>query len=222
MFNRRLFFLSIILFLLCQFVSIPFALARDDWQYWNEFQLKFALKEKLNLRFKAEQRLRDDVTDLYLTNYEAGIIFKANKYFEFGPLYLFEREKSLSGQVTNEHRLSFEGTLKWQINDIKLSNRHLFSHRDISGRESWTYRNKLKITYPVEINSLSIVPFIADEIFYDTVPDKFNQNRFSIGFSRQLTKHLEFEIYYLLNSKRARQGNWDEVNVVGTAFSITF
>lgn len=214
---HRLFFLSIILSLLCQFVSIPFALARDDWQYWNEFQLKFALKEKLDLRFKAEQRLRDNVTDLYLTNYEAGFIFKANKYFEFGPLYLFEREKSLSSQITNERRLSFEGTLKWQINDIRLSNRHLLSRRDISGRESWTYRNKLKISYPIK----AITPYVSEEIFYDTGPDKFNQNRFSIGFSKQLTKNLEVEIYYLLQSKR-RGRDWTEVNILGTTFSISF
>ena len=35
-----------------------------------------------------------------------------------------------------------------------------------------------------------IAGFIADEIFYDFEKDKLNRNRFSIGFSTKLTKHL--------------------------------
>lgn len=218
---RRLFSLQLSLFLLWQFTEIPSASAADDWQYWNEFQLKHSLKKDLDLRLKTELRLRDDFTDLFLTNLEVGLIFKPNKHFEFGPVYKFEHEKSLSGQRTKENRISVEGTFKFWYEDFKLSNRHRISHRDISGKKSWRYRSKLKISRPTKIASVPIKPFISDEIFYDSIPDKLNQNRFSIGFSKQITKNAELEIYYLLKSKRTGK-DWAEVNVLGTTFGISF
>ena len=67
---QRLILLQLKLFLLWQFADIPSALASDDWRYWNEFQLKHSIKNNLVLRLKAEQRLRDDFTDLFMNNYE--------------------------------------------------------------------------------------------------------------------------------------------------------
>lgn len=221
MITFRLFFLLVILFLSCQYVSISYALAKDDWQYWNEFQFKRSIKDNLDLRLKTEQRLRDDFTDLFLINFEVGLIFKPSKHFEFGPLYKFEHEKSLSGQKTDENRVSLEGTVKWWFGDFKFSNRHRVNYRNISGKESWRYRIKLKIAHPIEFRNFSITPFISDEVFYDTVPDKLNQNRFSIGFSKQLTDNLGLEIYYLLKSKRTG-GDWAEVDVLGATLSISF
>ena len=218
---NRLILLQLNLFLLWQFVGTPSAMASDDWQYWNEFQLKHSIKNNLVLRLKAEQRLRDDFTDLFMNNYEVGFIFKPSKHFEFGPLYKFEHEKSLSGQKTDENRISLEGTLKWLHGDSKLSNRHRVNYRNIDGKESWRYRNRIKVSHQMKIGTFMITPFLAEEIFYDTVPNKINQNRFSIGFSKPLSKNTELQIFYLLKSKRAGR-DWDEVNVIGTTLGISF
>jgi hypothetical protein len=218
---QRLILLQLKLFLLWQFAAMSSALASDDWQYWNEFQLKHSIKENLDLRLKAEQRLRDDFTDLFLNNYEVGLIFKPSKHFEFGPLYKFEHEKSLSGQKTDENRVSLEGTLKWWHGDSKFSNRHKIEYRSIDGKESWRYRSRIKVSHPMKIADFMITPFIAEEIFYDTVPDQINQNRFSIGFSRQISKNTELQIFFMLKSKRAGR-DWNEVNVLGTTLGISF
>ncbi len=73
----------------------------------------------------------------------------------------------------------------------------------------------------MKIGDFMITPFIAEEIFYDTVPNKINQNRFSIGFSKPLSKNTELQIFYLLKSKRAGR-DWNEVNVLGTTLGISF
>jgi hypothetical protein len=217
----KLFSLQITLFLLFQLAGTPLAVARDDWQYWNEFQFKYSVREDLTLRLKTEQRLRDDFSALFLTNFEVGLLFKPNEHLEFGPLYKFEHEKSSSGKRTDENRVSFEGTIKWKLVDFGFANRHRISFRNISGKESWRYRTRLKISRPINILNTSITPFVSNELFYDFVPERFNQNRFDIGFSKKLYKHLEPKIYYRLRSKYS--GNeWLEVNIIGTELSISF
>lgn len=122
--------------LLFEFVLIPQALARDDWQYWNEFELKAHLIQKMHLRIVGEQRLRDDFSDLFVANVEAGLLFEPVQYLEFGPVYKFESEKSLEGVRTNENRLILEATAKYSFWKLELSDRNQVEYRTISGHES--------------------------------------------------------------------------------------
>lgn len=217
MFTLRAFVLAVSLFILCQTAVV----AGEGWDYWNEFQLKTPLKEKTNLRLKTEQRSRNDFDEHYLTNFELGLIFKQNKHFEFGALYKYEDEKSTSGKRTYENRFSIEGTFNWKIRDLSFGNRHRFNYRNVSGNYSWRYRFKLKASYPVKTNGFMLTTYMADEVFYDNVPGKINQNRLSAGFSKRLTGNLKLEIYYMLKSK-LKSGGWSDINVLGTTFSISF
>jgi len=38
--------------------------------------------------------------------------------------------------------------------------------------------------------------FVADEIFYDSLFNRFVRNRFGFGISRTINKHLTWDLYY--------------------------
>jgi hypothetical protein len=217
----RSFSLQITLLLLLHFARAPHAVASDDWQYWNEFQFKYSITDDLSLRLKTGQRVRDDFTELFLTNFEVGFLFKLNEHLEFGPLYKFEHQELSSGRRTDENRVSLEGTVKWGLGDFKFANRHRVNYRNFSGDEAWRYRTRLKISRPIDILNFSMKPFVSDEIFYGFVSDRFNENRFDIGLSRALNEHLEPKIYYRLRSRHTGS-EWVEFNILGTELAISF
>jgi hypothetical protein len=105
-----------------------------------------------------------------MNSYEVGLIFKLSKHFEFGPLYKFEHEKSLSGQTTDENRIPLEGTLKWLHGDSKFSNRHRVNYRNIDGKESWAgsgNMTRLIRTLSIRPTVLTLVDLFAREILID-------------------------------------------------------
>jgi len=219
--SHKAFLSALSIILAACLVPLSEADAADPWQYWNEVQLKHALKDSLDMRLKTEQKVRGGLTELFMTNFEVGLMCKPNEHFEFGPLYKYEHEKSSSNIRTDENRFSLEGTFKWSQNNLKFSNRHRISHRDISGEKSWRYRTRIEVAWPTKIGDFRITPFISEEIFYDSRPDKFNQNRAAVGFSKELSKNTSLELCYLIKSSRSGK-DWNETNVIGLTYNIRF
>jgi hypothetical protein len=212
----------ICLFLLmvqCVF-AVP-ALARDDWQYWNNFQLKAPIYKELRLQVAGEQRIRDDFSDLFLANVSAGLLWQPYHFLEFGPFYKFEHEKSSSGKRTDENRYYLEASLKWKRWGFKFKDRSRGEYRNIAGEDAFRYRNQFKIAYPLEIKKLQVTPYMSNEIFYDGDKDEWNQNRFISGLTFRLTRFANVSVYYMLRSKRSGH-DWDEFNVLGSNFSLSF
>jgi hypothetical protein len=195
--------------------------ARDPWEYWNEIQLKHALKDDLDLKLKTEQKVRNGLTELFLTNYDIGLVFKHNEHFELGAAYKFEHQKSSSGDRTDENRLSLEGTFKWSRDNLKFSNRHRVSHRDIDGEKSWRYRTRIKVARPAQIGDFHFTPFVSEEILYYSEPAGINQNRAAIGFSKELSENRALDLCYVLKSSR-NGTSWDDTNVIGLMYNIRF
>ena len=205
------------------FCLIPIfpANARDPWEYWNEVQLKHALKDDLDLKLKTEQKVRNGLTELFLTNFDIGLVYKLNEHFEFGPTYKYEHHKPSSGDRTDENRFPLEDTFKWSQNDLKFSNRHRISYRDISGDESWRYRTKIKVARPAQIGNFHFTPFVSEEILYYSEPAGINQNRAVVGFSKKLSKNTAVDICYILKSSRSGT-DWDKTNAIGLLYNIRF
>ena len=38
--------------------------------------------------------------------------------------------------------------------------------------------------------------FVADEVFYDSATGRFSRNRFSVGITKTVSKHLALDLYY--------------------------
>lgn len=194
--------------------------AKEDWEYWSEYEFNIKLSEKTTFKIAPNLQFRDDMSKFYHSEIELGIDYELCKNLVISPGYHYEYEEDEEGKNTDENRIYLDGTIKWSWLGFKFSDRNKGEYRNVSGDEFWRYRNKFKIKRPLKF--FSITPFIANEIFYDTRPDEFNKNRFQLGLSKELTKVMCLEIYYILESNK-KNGHWqDEKKILGTCLIMNF
>src|ERR1041385_5930292 len=116
------------------------------------------------------------------------------------------------GRKIWENRLSLPVTLRFNVNQFRLSDRNLLEHRiRNSGVRSNRYRNRFQVEHPVG-HSLSL--FVADEVFYDWSVDRWVRNRFSIGASKVFNKHFTQDFFYLRQNDGVSVPG--DLNVIGT------
>lgn len=195
--------------------------ARDDWEYWNEFEFKKALQEKIDFRFTNEARFQDDLGNFYQTEPQITLLWKPRKFIEIGPGYRYSYTETSTGKNTDDHRVLLETTLKGAVAKWGISNRHRVEYRNLTDKEFWGWRGRLRVSHPVKVGKWEVSPFVSDELFWDTRREEFNQNRFSLGFSKSLSKTVGLDIYYMLRSQRTG-GDWNESNVFGTGLKISY
>jgi len=204
---------------LLQFFCVSNLYARDDWQYWSKFALEANYIEDLTLKVGGELRLRDDFSELALANVETILLYQPIKYLEFGPLYKFESAKSPSGKRIHENRYGIEATGKVRLWKLGLSDRNRVEYRNKSGDDSWRYRNRIQLTYPINIRKIRLTPYASEELFYDEEVQELNQNRVTLGFSVRLYQYLGIQLYYRLQSRR-QNSSWNHNHILGTALKI--
>lgn len=218
--NAVCFFLSALIV----FTTFPacHVCADDDFQYWNEIEIRKKLPHKFLFKLKSGQRVRDMFTDPFLINSDVGMFYSPNRLWELGSSYKFEYEETPKNAVTREHRAVMETTVKYPIKKLWLANRHRIEYRNLSTVDRWRYRTRLKASYRIKLYGQAFEPFAADEIFYETHVDQVNQNRLISGVAIPIGKHVICELYYLLKDNRKRSGGWGESHVLGTNFIVAF
>lgn len=194
--------------------------ASDDWQYWNGVKLKYVLHEKLDAHIKFEQRVTDDLGEFGLHNYAPGIVYKLNKTIQYAIGYKYEQERGASSW-SEEHRLEQKLTLKGSWSGFKGSVGTRFEYRSIDGNEKWRWREKVKISRSVTLGKFVFSPYVSEEIFYDFLIDKYNQNRAAVGFTKKLSSNAESNLYYMYKTSMKSAG-WSGVNILGTDMTVTF
>lgn len=195
--------------------------ADDDWQYWNEVTLKAKVADQWAVSVKGEQWLRENMSELYLANVSSGVLWMPNKYLEMGPFYRYEYTKTAKGKHTQENRYYPELTLKLPYKRLVLSNRARLEYRDRSTGTSWRYRNQFKLAASFYPKKHKVTPYVADEIFADTLTDRFSQNRLTLGAATPLMNHVEIRLYYILKSDRLAT-EWSQSHILGTGIDFSF
>jgi len=213
-------FVAVLIVLIGGFLCLPEAQARDDWQVWHSYQLKWEFIEDLTLRVNGEQRITDDFTDSTLANMQVGFLWKASKYFDLGPFFKYERSKNSKGVHTNENRWLIEANLKGKWGRFGLQDRNRVAYRNRNSFDSWRYRNRVKIYYEIPVKKLKFVPFASEELFYES-DDAFNQNRIQFGLVTYFNKHVALATYYMIRSKRSGS-DWNDDQVLGTSLGFSF
>ncbi len=217
---RRFLFITAALFV-APFLGTSFARADDDWQYWNEVTLKAKVADQWAASVKGEQWLREDMSELYLSNVSAGFLWMPSKYLEMGPYYRYEYTKTARGKHTQENRYYPELTLKLPYKRLVLSNRSRLEYRDRSTGTSWRYRDQFKLAASFYPGKHKVTPYLADEIFADTLTNRLSQNRLTAGFSTPVMKHVEIRFYYILKSDRLTT-EWSQSHILGTGLDFSF
>jgi len=211
-----------LIFCMGLFAVIPaFAFEDGDLQVWNAESVEGRLNDHLKLKLEEELRFGDNAGELYYTHTEGGITVSVTDSLDLGMKYRQIYEKK-NGKWKEENRPHFNATVKWVGQGFKFKDRNRIEYRDCEDKQdTFRYRNKLSIDFPVRWTRFNIQPYIADEIFIDFEGEKFNRNRFYAGFKAKLFKHLKTDIFYLWQSSE-KSDKWIDYNVIGVKVKAVF
>jgi hypothetical protein len=198
-----------------------YAFAERDWEYWSRYSFEVPITKTISYLIKPEWRIKNDMSYRYLFKLEQAINFKIGKYFELAPYYVYQ-EASSGGNVDRSDLVYLDGTAKVPLGklfDLKIIDRLRYQYN--FDKELTIWRNSTRLTKSFKIKSFELLPFIEDEIFYDTKLDKLNENWASAGISLILNKYANISIAYLVDTKK-KGNDWNYTNVLVTSFSLKF
>lgn len=216
---KKIFF--IISFIVLTLGITGFAFAERDWEYWSRFSFEAPITKKISYLIKPEWRMKSDMSYRYLFKLEQAINFKIGKYFELAPYYVYQEVKS-SGNVDRSDLVYLDGTVKAPLEkvfNLKIIDRLRYQYNFDKALTIW--RNSTRLTKSFKIKSFELLPFIEDEVFYDTKLDKLNENWASAGVLLALNKYANIGISYLLDTKK-KGDKWAYANVLVSSFSLKF
>ena len=211
----------ITLFLICILLGCysGLALASDDWEFWSGNTLKVNLDDDVSLKFLQEFRMHNDMSTFYTYVLYVGPYFKINEYLDAAAWYKFVESRK-SDHWEDPHRCDIDGILKYDFTGFKLSNRSRFEHNFT--KDTWLYRNRIKIARELEIFNRKCSPYIFNEFFLDISPDGgYHENRASIGVSTDFFLDTKLTFYYMSGAKK-KSGDWENANIIGTFIAFSF
>ena len=215
----------LILFFLLLFFTFPiFSQAkndelRNDNQFRGEVEVAVPIYKELYLTLGSDLRL-GQVTENRFVRGEAGFLYKQKigKYFTIVPRYRYRAEQLFNGASETENRLSTDGIVNFNIRKFSIIDNNLFEFRFRRSGNSQRYRNRLKVSHPVNIGETGIYLFVSDEVYYEWKDLAWTRNRFKVGFSKEINERAGYEIYYMRqNDGFSRPG---DLHVFGIEFEI--
>jgi len=198
-----------------------YAFAERDWEYWSRYSFEAPITKEISYLIKPEWRIKNDISYRYLFKLEQAINFKIGKYLELAPYYVWQEAKS-GGNVDRSDLVYFDTTAKIPLEklfNLKIIDRLRYQYNFDKALTVW--RNSTRLIKSFKIKSFELLPFIEDEIFYDTKLDKLNENWASVGIFLNLNKYAIIGVSYLLDTKR-KGDDWLYANVLVTSLSIKF
>ncbi len=192
-----------------------------DWQFWNTERLEGELAEKWKLCIEQQFRFGDDMAELYFHHTDIGVRFTVRKWLDTSMHYRHIYELK-SGEWMEENRPHLNFTLKWSWKGFRFSDRNRGEIRLRRGKdEAWRYRNKFTVKYPVDRDTVCLIPYISDEVYWDFERDEYSRNRLYTGITLKIWKILSVDMHYLLQSSKSND-KWSDANVLGLKLSLKF
>ncbi len=191
----------------------------EDLQSWNDVQFTIPLNERVDLLLQTTFRFGQNITKLTEARGGGGLSFKLTKALSVSPTYLYIESRNTAGLFRTEHRYSIRSTYKFPTKTFGLSHRSIYEYRVRSSGNTWRYRPSLTFekTLPEKLIPKAKF-FITEELFYVSTTRKFSRNRFSLGVSKTINRHLTLDIYYLRqNDGFSHPG---DLNVLGTSWKV--
>lgn len=213
-----------VIFGLVLFLAVKvYAYNDGDFQVWLTTNEDFKINSKSKITLEEEFRWENDASILHYQHYDAGFVYDVNKNFTLGINYrqVYERR---GGDFKAENRPHFNATGKWDILGFRLEDRNRIEYRhfDYEREDFWRYRNKISLKFPWKLTKFEIQPYLADEVFINTIGTAFAENRGYAGLGFSVIKNfVNGEIYYMRKSNNST-GGWIGANVLGVKAKIIF
>jgi hypothetical protein len=191
----------------------------SDTESWNDISLAVPLSKAVDFNAVLTARFGKNISRVHDARILMGITWKLHPSFSVQPSYTAIRARNALSLFRTEHRLSLRATYRFPIKQFGLSHRSIIERRIRQPLNSWRYRPSVTIEKELPKSFLAKSKiYFTEEVFYDSLPDRFSRNRASIGFSRVISKKLTLDIYYLRqNDGITRPG---DLHVIGTNWRI--
>lgn len=210
--NTNSFFI-ITLYAVLLLKSAEGAFADQDWEYWSKYSFEIAGGKKIGFSLQPEFRFKNTFEEYYYSKTYFGLFYKLNKFVKIKGYYAYRTKKTETGWKGTD-LLYLNPTLEFNWLGVDFSNRSRLEYN--FDRKKLVYRNRLKAGKDFY---KSIAFFIKEEPFYSFLSGRFEENRFSVGFSLRVFKRARFSAEYMLNSKKVNL-SWRSANVLATGLSF--
>ena len=206
-------------------VSVTFANAQTaddhDNQSWNDVTLTFPVNEKFDVFVQGTLRFGGFLSRAQDTRVASGVVWKPRKDLSISPFYWYIQARNSRGEFRPENRLSVRAVYRFPFKRFGLSHRSQFEYRIRQPQNSWRYRPSLTFHHDIPKKIINKAKFyLTEEIFYDSLLDKFSRNRVTVGVTKVLNPKLSLDVYYMRqNDGYSRPG---DLNAIGTNWKIKF
>jgi len=191
----------------------------DDNQFWHAEKFQKKINEKTSLSLEQDFRSFNMGEQLKYYHGDIGISFPLIANFKLSVNFreVFEWKGDTWKQ---EHRPHGTVSTKMKFGPLGVSARSRFEYRMKQDKDP-VIRNRdlVSIKFGKGFTPLKLVPYIADEIFYDLEESELNRNRFYVGCEIKSISFMKTAIYFLQQNDLKNEA-WEVTNVVGMKFSF--
>ena len=191
-------------------------------QGWINNSLSFKIDKKFTLKFTNESRYNElTYSDIFMRNWQGGIVYKFSKKFYFAVLYKRE-DTQKTAFLLHENRLTLETGWKTKLSkkldfDIRFRTEIRGFEEDLS-ENHLRFRLRARVKTKMKIGQLKLNPFIAIEPFGDTIKDEIFRYRFYAGFVFPMGKHAGFVLNYIQQGTKDK----DTIYIINTGVELKF
>ena len=200
-------------------VSSLFAFGPRD-QFWTvdaaEYQITSVWKVNIETEFHF-----DDHFCLFKRQADIGFSRKMRKWLVIGINYRWADEKT-NAEWELENRPHINASIFWKMGRLNLQDRTRMEYRiQKQSDPMWRYRNKLRVGLPLPGTTISLEPYMSDEIFVIFNRLKIDEHRVIAGVASRLQNHLKVELYGMIKSEREFLG-WSNTKIMGANILLMY
>jgi len=200
-------------------IFIPFILFAETPELWQAAKVSKKLNDSYTLASEGDFRFFNMGEQLKYYHGDIGISFPLTANFNLSVNFreVFEYKNDIWNQEHRPHGTISTKMKKWILG---ISARSRFEYRMKQDKDA-VIRNRDMVTVKFDraFTPLKLVPYMADEIFYDFENSELNRNRFYVGTDIKSIPFVKAAIYFLQQSDLSND-EWESSNIVGMKFSF--
>jgi hypothetical protein len=204
-------------------VTAPAARAEVKNEIWPELDLWFHLTVPLQLLLAASGTRDGESGDKSQGTFAASFDYRAaeNISFRAGYEYLENLKLSTGARASVEHRQVYDFNYYWHLGgDARIADRTRIDVRDLGGKITYRFRNRLLFSHEFEVRQVRLVPYASAEVFYDTQYDKVNRLQFRLGSTLPTGPNVVWDFY--LARQRDTYPTTKFVDAIGVTLNIKY
>ncbi len=168
-------------------------------EIWPELDLSFPLVEPLRLLLTGSGTRDSESGDKSQGTFAAYFDYRVSQNISVraGYKYLENLKLSTGAREDVEHRQVYDFNYYWRLGEeAQIADRTRVDVRDLAGRTTYRFRNRLLFTHELAIRRVRLIPYASAEAFYDTQYDHLNRLQFRLGTTLPTGPNIAWDFYF--------------------------